>query len=127
MSAARKKKKLKVLAFVTDLFFQATVADSVRDANADLNLVTSLYKFIPELSKTPGVVLIDLEADGISGAALISQIKGTDSSIPVMALAGEGRDDLLDLAEKSGADKVCLKSDFQDDLVGLLEKRQSED
>ncbi|HLV01114.1 MAG TPA: hypothetical protein VKZ59_07605, partial [Acidobacteriota bacterium] len=66
---------MKILAFITDLFFQAKVAETARQVGANLEIATSLYKFIPALQKGPDLVIIDLEAEGISGPALISQIK----------------------------------------------------
>lgn len=118
---------MKILAFITDLFFQAKVAETAKQVGASLETVTSLYKFIPALQKTPDLILIDLEAEGISGPALISQIKEANSSIPVIAYVSHVKDDLREQAEKSGADKVLPRSKFSETLPDLLSGLAEED
>ena len=93
---------MKVVAYITDLGFQAAVAKIARKAGADLTIVTSLYKFIPVLPTGPALVVIDLEAQGISGPALGSQVKDFDKAIAVVACASKGRSDLLEQGEILG-------------------------
>ena len=112
---------MKVVAYITDLGLQASVATSVREAGAELAIFTSLYKFIPVLPSRPTLIVIDLEAQGISGPALVSQVKNFDSSIPVIACASEGREDLLAKGKRSGADQVLSHARFREELSSILE------
>lgn len=109
-----------VLAFITDLALQAALAQSAREAGAKLTIVTSLYKFIPELPKRPSLVVIDLEAQGISGPALVSQVKGFDADIPVVTCASEKKKGLLAQAERSGADQALSHERFRAELASIL-------
>ena len=109
-----------VLAFITDLGLQAGVAQAAREAGAKLTMVTSLYKFIPELPKQPSLVVIDMEAQGISGSALVSQVKGFDKGIPVVTCASEKRSDLLERAKRAGADKALSHDRLREELAGIM-------
>ena len=113
---------MKVLAFITDLFFQSSVAETARQAGADLQIVTSLYKFIPELAKKPDCVVIDLQAEGINPSVLISQVKSTDRSIRVVAFGRHTEKEALEQARLSGADDVMARSRFSKALPKLLGK-----
>lgn len=111
-----------ILAFITDLFFQAKVGETAKQLGANLQIVTSLYKFIPALQKGPTMVVIDLEAEGISGSALISQVKNTNGQIPVLAFATHKRADLLESAQRAGADEALPRSKFSKQLPKLIDK-----
>lgn len=111
-----------VLAYITDLFFQAKVGEIAKHAGADLKIFTSLYKFIPELTKNPDLILIDLSAEGISGPALISQIKQTNGDIPVVAYGPHVDSSTIRYARQAGAEEVLPKSEFTDKLASILER-----
>lgn len=109
-----------VLAYITDLFFQSKVAETAKQSGAKLQLIRSLYELFPALEKKPEVVLIDLEADGIDGPALISQLKGSYPDLKVIAYGAHVRKKLLDQARESGADAVFARSKFTKELPNLL-------
>lgn len=115
-----------ILAYITDLFFQAKVGETARQVGADLNIVTSLYKFIPELSKKPSLVLIDLNAEGISGSTLISQVKERYPDVAVVAYGSHVQAGLMEQALRAGADEVLPRSKFSRQLAGLLKRYAGE-
>ena len=86
--------------------------------------MTSLYHFLPQLEKRPSVVLIDLEAQGISPAALIAQIKEKDPELPVIVYGSHVEKDQMAQAQKSGADHVLPRSEFSNDLAQILESAE---
>lgn len=113
-----------VLAYITDLFFQSKVAETAKQSGAKLQLIRSLYELFPALEKKPEMVLIDLEADGIDGPALISQLKGSYPDLRVVAYAAHVRKGLLEQARESGADLVFARSQFTEELPGLLSPKK---
>ncbi|MGH9341758.1 MAG: response regulator [Acidobacteriota bacterium] len=111
-----------ILAYITDLFFQAKVGETAHQVGADLKIVTSLYKFLPELNNFPSMVLIDLNAEGISPSALISQIKEQSPDLPVVVYASHVQDELMQRAIQAGANEVLPKSKLSRDLPKLLSR-----
>ena len=113
---------MSILAFITDLFFQAKVGHSAQSAGVDLKIVSSLYKFLPELSSKPSLILLDLNADGISASSLIAQIRARDAQVPIIAYGSHVQNDLLERARQAGADEVLFRSQLSKDLPALLSR-----
>jgi DNA-binding NarL/FixJ family response regulator len=109
-----------VLAFITDLFFQAKVAETAKQVGVPIKIVTSLYKFIPELKEGPSLVVIDLAAQGIDSQALISQVKNSAPDLPVVAYAAHVDTELIERAAAAGADQAMSRSKFSKQLPELL-------
>ena len=66
---------MSILAYITDLFFQAQISQAAQAAAVEVKVVSSLYHFLPGLNEPPSLVLIDLDAKGISPTTLIAQVK----------------------------------------------------
>lgn len=113
---------MNVLAYITDLFFQAKVGQTAKAAGADLKIVSSLYHFLPALQKNPSMVLIDLRAEGISPSALIAQIKGKTPDLPVIVYAAHTDTELIERAKRAGADEVMSKAELSEELPDLLKR-----
>ena len=118
---------MNILAYITDLFFQAQVAETARSAGVNVNIVTSLYHFLPLLREEPSMVLIDLNAQGINPGALISQIKENVPHLPVVVYAEHVGEEKMEQARQSGADPVLPKSQFSKNLKKLLKDCASMD
>lgn len=116
-----------VLAFITDLFFQAKVGETARQVGVELKMVDTLYKFFPALSPNIRLVLIDLNAERISGSALISQIKASHPGLPVVAFAAHVEKDRIEAAQQAGADEVLPRSDFSRRLPEILRQAAGEE
>ena len=116
-----------VVAYITDLFFQAKVGETAKQTGVELSIVNSVYKLFPLLNKNPSLVIIDLKAEGISGPALISQIKGSNAGTPVVAFAPHVEKTLFQHAEQAGADKVMPRSVFSESLPEILREFTSPD
>ena len=111
---------MKILAYITDLFFQAQVTETARSAGVNVNIVTSLYHFLPQLREEPSMVLIDLDAQGINPGALISQIKEAVPHLPVVVCAEHVEEEKIEQVRQSGADHVVPKSNFSKNLKQIL-------
>lgn len=111
---------MSVLAFITDLFFQAKVGQTAQSVGVSFKIVSSLYKFLPELAAKPSLILLDLNAEGISASSLIAQIRARDPNIPIVAYGSHVQSDLLKRARQAGASEVILRSQLSRDLPVLL-------
>lgn len=111
---------MRVLAFVTDLFFQSKVAETAKHVGAELRFIRSLYELFPALEKNPEMVIIDLEAEGIDGPALISQLKSIRPGLAVVAFAPHVQKVVMEQARQSGADQVLSRSQFTSELADIL-------
>ena len=95
-----------IVAFITDLFAQAQIGRTAIEAGIELRLVTSIYKFLPELDNSPAAVLVDLGAAGISPTSLIAQVKQRNPAPPVIAFVADSDPVLAEAARVAGADQV---------------------
>ena len=111
---------MNVLAYITDLFFQAKVGETGRAVNVKVQITSTLHRFMLELKKSPAAVLIDLDAEGINASVLIAQIKGKDPQLPIIAYGTHVRRDKMESARKSGADYVLPRSEFSKNLGQIL-------
>ena len=109
-----------VLAYITDLFFEAKVSQTAQAVGAKLKVVASIYKFLPELADKPSLVLIDLNAEGISPTSLIAQIRHKQPDLPIIGYARHGQTDLMERSEAAGATQVLTRSAFSDNLEKIL-------
>ena len=111
---------MSVLAFITDLSFQAKVSQAAHETDVEVQIVSSLYHFLPGLEKKASMVLIDLNAQGINPNMLIAQVKTKSPDLTVIAYASQLKEGLLKQARKAGADTVLEGAEFAKDLPGIL-------
>lgn len=109
-----------MVAYITDLFFQAKVSQAASGAGVRLRIVSSLYKFFPELEQNPSLVIVDLNAEGISPTTLIVQVKQRKPQLPLLAYASHTQTELFERARKAGADRVLPRSQFSRQLAEIL-------
>ena len=116
-----------VLAFITDLFFQSKVGQTAQSLGLEVRIVSSLFHFLPELKSKPSMVLIDLDADGISPSTLIAQVKEKNPKLPIVAISAKKQTEQLEQARKSGADQVLPRSKFVTDMGKILSQYAPEE
>ena len=113
---------MSILAYITDLFFQAKVGQTAQSLDLQVKIVSSIHHFLPELAKKPSLVLIDLDAGGINPGALIAQVKERAPDLPVVAYGAHVQAQLMEQARQSGADSVLPRSKLSKDLPQILVK-----
>jgi CheY-like chemotaxis protein len=109
-----------IVAYITDLFAQAEISRTAREAGVELKVVSSLYKFLPEIENRPAAILVDLDASGISPTSLIVQVKQRNPELPVIAFGRSLGESLLEAARAAGADHVLQEA--ENTLSGVLKK-----
>lgn len=118
---------MSVLAYITDLFFQAQISQTAQSAGVQVKVVSTLYHFLPALKEQPSMVLIDLNARGIRSSTLIAQIKEKDPKLPIVAYGTDNQKELFEQARKAGADSVLLGSTLSEDLADILTRYGEKD
>lgn len=111
---------MSVLAYITDLSFQAQVSQAAHETDVEVQIVSSLYHFLPSLEKQASMVLIDLNAQGINPNMLIAQVKTKSPDLTVIAYASQLKEGLLKQARKAGADTVLEGEELAKDLPKIL-------
>ena len=116
-----------ILAYITDLFFQSKVGKTAQSLGLEVKIVSSLYRFLSELESKPSMVLIDLDADGISPSTLIAQVKEKNPKLPIVVFGAQKQTGQLEQARKSGADQVLLRSKLSKDMGKILSQYAPEE
>ncbi len=111
---------MSILAYITDLSFQAQVSQAAHKADVEVQIVSSLYHFLPGVERQASMVLIDLNAQGINPNMLIAQIKTKSPDLAVVVYAAHLDEEVLKQARKAGADTVLEGSELSKDLPGIL-------
>ncbi len=111
---------MKLLAYVTDLFFESKLSQICQASGANLKVVSSLYKFLPELENPPDAVLLDLNAAGISPTSLLAQLRSRYNELPVVCWSDAQQEELMQQAREAGANHVWERSEVEDHLPKIL-------
>ncbi|MEE8347957.1 MAG: hypothetical protein V3R94_00175 [Acidobacteriota bacterium] len=113
---------MSILAYITDLFFQAQMSQAAQAAAVEVKVVSSLYHFLPGLEAPPSMVMIDLDAKGISPTTLIAQVKEKKPDLPVIAYGAPEQQELFEQARNAGADRVLPREQVSDELESILKQ-----
>lgn len=115
-----------IVAYITDLFFQAKVDQTAQLVGADLKLVSSLPQLGPALEVKPAILVLDLNASGIRPGFLIAEVKQKDPDLIVIAYVSHVQTDLIQEARQAGADQVLARSEFSRRLPEILSGDKTE-
>lgn len=110
---------MKALAYVTDLFFQAKLGATAKEAGTELHFIRSIYELFPALDRGCDLLILDLEAEGFDGPTLISQIHGKYPELRIVAFAPHVQKSALEASKRSGAESLP-RSQFSANLVKIL-------
>ncbi len=111
---------MSILAYITDLSVQAQVSQAAHKADVEVQIVSSLYHFLPGVERHASMVLIDLNAQGINPNMLIAQIKTKSPNLRVVVYAAHLDEKLLQQTRKAGADAVLEGSELSKALPEIL-------
>ncbi len=111
---------MSIFAYITDLAFQAQVSQAAHKADVEVQIVSSLYHFLPGVERQASMVLIDLNAQGINPNMLIAQIKTKKPDLTVVVYASHLDKESRKQARKAGADTVLEGAELSKELPGIL-------
>lgn len=111
----------KILAVVNDLFFSAKISETARHTGAAVVFAATAADAIRK-AREAGLIVIDLNFDGLGPLDLIGQLKGDPAlrGIRVVGFLSHVQVDLMRRAEAAGCDEVMPRSAFSKNLPALL-------
>ncbi|MCU0374902.1 MAG: response regulator transcription factor [Chitinophagaceae bacterium] len=72
-------------------------------------------------SRHPGLVLMDISMDGMSGIEATKKVKALNTAIKVVMLTSFDDDEKVFEAIRYGADGYCIKNEMNEKLLGCIE------
>jgi DNA-binding NarL/FixJ family response regulator len=114
---------MQILAYVEDIFVTAKIRELARAADRDVRFIRDRGTDKRLSATVPELVLLDLTAETLRPMELIQQIKETPewASCRVVAYAPHARAELMEEANRLGADIVLPKSGFTQKLAEILQ------
>lgn len=115
---------MQILAYVEDIFVTAKIRELARAADRDVRFIRDRGNADKRLGgAVPELVLVDLTAETLRPMELIQQIKATPewASCRIVAYAPHARAELMEEANRLGADIVLPKSGFTQRLAEILQ------
>jgi CheY-like chemotaxis protein len=113
----------RVLAVVTDLYFQARISAAARAAGRPVVFVTSIAQLGGRSG--PGLALVDLDA-GLDVAQTIAELRAAGAD-PIIAFGPHLDTNRRKAARAAGASRVLAKSKFVNELPLILRPNSSPD
>ncbi len=114
---------ISVLAIIDDIFFLAKVQETAKQAGVELK-TTRAATCSPETitQKKPALIIVDLQANSADPAKIIRTLKNDPEAkdIPLLAFGRHTQTDLIEAAQKAGADQVIPRSEFAANLPEIL-------
>ena len=112
-----------VLEIIDDIFFLAKVQETAKQASVELK-TTRAADCSPDgvAQEKPTLVIIDLQAASADPAEVIRSLKNDRATkeIPLLAFGRHTQTDLIEAAQKAGADRVIPRSEFNANLSEIL-------
>jgi DNA-binding NtrC family response regulator len=114
-----------VLAFVDDLFFQAKILETAKQAGVEVRTFTKRDALLAEIKKqTPRLVIVDLNAQNQPLDAIESVCQAAPG-LPLIAFLSHVQVDLAQRASAAGCTKVMPRSQFTRELATILTQAKS--
>lgn len=115
-----------VLAFVDDLFFQAKILETAKQAGVDVRTFTTAEALLAEIKKqAPKLVIVDLNAHNKPVEA-IESVRYTAPNVPVIAFLSHVQVELAQRASAAGSSRVMPRSQFTRELATILGQAKSQ-
>jgi len=109
----------KVVALVDDLFFQAKLLETARQAGVELRVVTSAGALSSEASARPALIVVDLNGRSEPLSA-IEMLRAAGNPAPVIAFFSHVHNGLAQRARAAGCREVMPRSEFTRNLAAIL-------
>ncbi len=115
-----------VVALVDDLFFQAKLRETARQAGVELHLVTSAEALLDRARQGPAALyLVDLNARG-NPLGAIKQLRAQNDNTRLVAYLSHVQTELAERARAAGCNEVLPRSKFTRELASILQRARNE-
>lgn len=111
-----------VVALVDDLFFQAKLQETARQAGVALQCVRSAEALLEHARQAPAVLyIVDLNACG-NPLSAIAQLRAVDRNAKLVAFLSHIQIELAEQARAAGCHEVLPRSKFTRELANILQR-----
>ncbi|MFZ3331027.1 MAG: response regulator [Candidatus Acidiferrales bacterium] len=115
-----------VLAVVDDLFFQAKILETAKQAGVEVRTFTTSEALLAEIKKqAPKLVIVDLNAHHKPVEA-IEAVRSAAPDVPVIAFLSHVQVELAQRASTAGSSRVMPRSQFTRELATILAQTKSQ-
>ena len=115
-----------VLAFVDDLFFQAKILETAKQAGVEVRTFSTPEALLAEIKKqAPQLVIVDLNAHNKPVEA-IESVRFIAPDVPVIAFLSHVQAELAQRASAAGSSRVMPRSQFTRELATILVQAKSQ-
>jgi len=115
-----------VVALVDDLFFQAKLLETARQAGVEVRTCATAEALNEEIAKSePRLVVVDLNANSDPLKAFES-LQARGATIPSIGFLSHVQTDLAERARAAGCREVMARSKFTRDLATILARAKSD-
>lgn len=109
-----------VLALVDDIFFQARISATAKQAGVELKCFGTAEALVAAAGSADGeMIVIDLNARADAIGAL-NQLREAGNQTPVVAFLSHVQTELAERARAAGCTEVMPRSKFTQDLAAIL-------
>jgi CheY-like chemotaxis protein len=114
----------KIIAVVTDLMFTVKIQEAAKRAGIEVVFVKDAAGALRQATQNPAVMIIDLNATGVSSLDLIDTLKQNPETteIKLLGYVSHVDVDLKKAAQQKGCDTVVPRSAFSQNLPTLLKR-----
>ncbi|MGH7501100.1 MAG: hypothetical protein ACREL7_05010 [Longimicrobiales bacterium] len=112
-----------ILALPADLMFASRIRATAQALGVDVDLHSRPAALLEAIrSGPPRLILVDLDARGWDASAVVREIRcdARNAGVQIVAFVSHVRDDAIQAAKDSGADRVLARSAFVRQLPDLL-------
>ena len=114
-----------VVALVDDVFFQAKLLETARQAGVQLRTFMTSATFLAEAGQ-PDVALLVVDLNARGGAIeALEQLRSAGNQRPVIAFFSHVQTELAERARAAGCVQVMPRSKFTKDLAAILSSAKS--
>lgn len=115
------------LALVDDLFFQAKLQETARQAGIALQCVSSAEALLEHARQAPAALyIVDLNARG-NPLQAIERLRALDRDARLVAYLSHVQTELAEQARAAGCNEVLPRSKFTRDLAQILQRAHQQE
>lgn len=114
----------RILAVVTDLMLESRITEQGRALGYDVNVVSTAQAVRDAMvSAPPDVMVLDLQADGLSWEDVVTAAKeGAGGAVPILAYGQHTKPDILRAARDAGCVLAVPRSRLVEEFPALVEQ-----
>jgi CheY-like chemotaxis protein len=114
----------RILAVLTDLFFQVKISDGAKRSGMALEFVKDAETLLAKAKEKPQLIIFDLNYEAVDPVGLIAKIKSDPDlkRVSCIGFLSHIQGELKQRAQEAGCDMVMARSAFSQNLPLILKR-----